>query len=418
MNNLEKQLNDLIARIPERPNRESQAAFEQFKAIGFPTTKWENWRFTNISEIKDQSWRLSLPSDLPANVSTNLDSESISPYTIYFINGHYQPNISTLPPTVNVLTLKDYYEKYSSSKFYQTSGDNEPFYMMNTAFNDSGIAVIIPKDIKPDHPILIHYLKTDLNDPIMFHPRTIIHGEKGSESTIIEYHSCTDNSVYYSNNLTEISLDENAKLTFISLQNESKSAYDIHTIRSTQKSHSNLTAGVFNSGSLLSRKNIYGEINGEGADLGLFGLTITADKQVMDIQSVVNHCQPECTSDQLFKYILNDESKGVFKGKVIVSQDAQKTDAKQSNKNLILSKDARINSDPQLEIYADDVKCSHGSTTGSLDKEAVFYLQSRGLDESAAKMLLIDGFAGEVIQKISDENIQHLVSNLFNTSQQ
>ncbi len=417
MKQLQSLYDDLTTRLPDRPQPNCRKAFDILQKKGFPTKKWENWRFTDLSQLHKQNWRLSSSTDNPTDVLINDDLKLLSPYSVIFINGHYQPELSSLPSSVDILTLADYFKKYTSSTLYNESVDDNPYYLLNTALSDSGIAVIIPSDEKPDHPIVIHYLKTELSDPLMFQPRTIIHSGQGSKATIIENHHSDDTAKYFSNNVTEISVDNDGDLTYISLQNESKHAYDIHSIYTSQKANSNLTTGIFNFNGLLSRKQIQAELKGEGANLNLFGLNAAHLNQLLDVHSVVKHQKPNCTSDQLFKYILKDQSKGVFKGKVIVEEDAQKTDARQSNKSLILSDHARMNSDPQLEIYTDDVKCSHGSTTGSLDEEAIFYLQSRGLDKPSAKMLLIDGFAKEVIQNIPDQQIKKYILNKLNYSQ-
>ncbi|MBC8215576.1 MAG: Fe-S cluster assembly protein SufD [Candidatus Marinimicrobia bacterium] len=409
MMHLRLQLNDLLNRMPDKPAKQSRVAFDAFRNTGFPTTKWEDWRFTSVSDLQRADWRLSLPSDLPSDLSGISTDTGITPYSINFINGHFQPHLSFLPPEVEIFNLTDFYNN-NSLPIFDVQHKHDPFYLLNTALFDSGQAIIIPDNTTIEKPIDINYIKTGFTDLIMFQPRTIIQVGSGSEVSIIESHVGDNNLAYFTNNRSEIQVGTKSRLNYLSFQEDSLQAYHIHSVVIDQERNSLVSAGFFNIGSLLSCNNVLTHLNGEGAELNMFGLSQSANVQHMDIQSIVYHNSPNCSSTQLFKNILSGRSKGVFKGQVIVSKDAQKTDARQSNKNILLSNDARMNSDPQLEIYADDVKCSHGSTTGAMDEDAIFYLRSRGLDLFEAKSLLIDGFAGEIIHKISDKNIRKIIT--------
>jgi len=409
------QLDDLLSRMPDKPSEQSRAAFNAFEKAGFPTTKWEDWRFTSVKLLQEKEWRLSLPSDLPSDISGISTGSGITPYSINFINGHFQPHLSFLPPEVDILNFTDFYNN-NSLPIFNVQHKHNPFYLLNTALFDSGQAIIIPDNTTIEEPIEVNYIKTGLTDLIMFQPRTIIQVGSGSEVSIIESHVGDNNLAYFTNNRSEIKVGAHSRLNYLSFQKDSLQAYHIHSVVIDQKRNSLVSAGFFNIGSLLSRKNVITHLNCEGAELNMFGLSQSANVQHMDIQSIVYHNSPNCSSTQLFKNILSGQSKGVFNGRVIVSKDAQKTDARQSNKNLILSENAKMNSDPQLEIYADDVKCSHGSTTGALDEEAIFYLRSRGLDMIEAKSLLIDGFAGEIMHSIPTDDIKNILEQKLNNT--
>ncbi|MCH7759930.1 Fe-S cluster assembly protein SufD [candidate division TA06 bacterium] len=396
-----------------------QAAMERFSELGFPTPRDEDWRFTSVAPIART------PFQLPQDGRVELTSQEIEPFTfpglacsqIVLINGRYSPELSSLRPLpkgVKVASLAQVLmgDRDSLEVHLARYADyqNDAFTALNTAFMDDGVFVHIPKGTVLQDPIHLLYLTTPIGDPTIIHPRNLIVAEEDCEATLVESHASLRDGVYFSNGVTEVVVGENSILTHYMIERESQEAFNVSTLRIEQGRNTNFTSHSVLLGGALVRNNIHPVLAGEGSTLLINCLYMGTGKQHLDNYMKVEHASPHCDSRQLYKGILAGKSRGVFHGRIVVHKDAQKTDAKQSNKNLLLD-EGQIDSKPQLEIYADDVKCTHGATTGQLDENGIFYLRSRGIDEESARAILLYAFAGESLQRMEVEPIRkHLES--------
>jgi len=384
-------------------------AFEKFFKTGFPTQKWEDWQYTNLSTLGTEPFRLSEILDAPKF------SPDIKPYvigninTIVIYNGHYQKAISTVPDGVQLLSSLDYFEKNANAV---ESLEDSPFDHLNTAFMDSGMSFVISPDTNVEIPVRILFISNG-EESIMSNPRIYLDMGDSSSVTFIEHH-VGDAASFFQNASFFASIGVNASLDHIRIQSNSTTTQNMGNLKVKQEMDSQYAFTQFTDGSKMGRTNINVHLNGEGANCSLNGLALSHGKQHLSNHIIVEHKVPHCTSSQLFKSVLREKSSGTFNGRTIVQKNAQKTDANQSNKNLLLSKDALMNSNPQLEIHADDVRCTHGSTTGELDADSLFYLRSRGLDLRMAKSLLVRGFATECFDTIKNEKVRSFIMKRFN----
>ena len=385
-------------------------AFSKFLETGFPTQKWEDWRFTNLSHLKKQLYRISDSRDLPITAPNSSTYTMDGVETLVIYNGHYQKELSSNPNGIRVLTGLEYFHEKSGR--IETAAEN-PFDFLNTAFMDSGLSLVIDQNTNVVTPIRILFISSGV-DPIIVSPRVYVDINESSSATFIEHH-VGDAAAIFQNSSIFISVTENALLNHIRIQSNSESAQHVANLSVNLLRNSQYNFFQFAQGSRLDRSNIRVKLKEEGAQCTLNGLSLSAGNQHLDSQILMDHLAPNCTSSQNFKSILQQSSSGVFNGRVIVREGAQKTDAKQSNKNLLLSKQAGMNSNPQMEIYADDVRCAHGSSTGELDKDALFYLRSRGLDTLTAKSLMIRGFAAELLDSLKHEGVKHYLTTAFDT---
>ena len=390
------------------PMREK--AFSKFLKIGLPTKKWEDWRFTDLSSISNSNFRLSEKQDAP-NGDVDISQYQIDDVeTIVIYNGHYIETLSSIPSGIQLLSGLDYLEK---TNWEFNSPEHSPFDLLNTAFMDSGMSIVVDKNVIVEKPIRMLFISSGL-ESIMVTPRIHIDLGESSSATFIEDHRGDSNS-FFQNGSTFVTLKQNAQLDHIRIQSNSITTANIVNIQVEQNADSRYTFFQFADGGQLGRLNIYNELKGEGANSDINGLTLSNDTQHLDNHVITDHQVPHCSSSQNFKTVLQDHSSGVFNGRTIVRKDAQKTDSSQSNKNLLLSKSALMNSNPQLEIYADDVKCAHGSSTGTLDNNALFYLRSRGLDVMSAKALLVRGFATELLDLVKHDGTRDFITDRFDS---
>ena len=387
-----------------------KTAFDRFNQLGFPTKKWEEWRFTDFSEIKKNEYCLAWGDDLP-KIPKHIPGLITDTHPIIIINGHYQPQLTKLPVGVSVKSHEDFF--LIDGDVYSLNGNKNPFLALNTALMNSGIALIVEPDSIIEKPIQIIHLTTALSDQFMNHPRLVVQIGRNSQAALIEHYIGETKIPYFVNPVTQVSIDENALLNHIRILEEDVSCSHTATTHYILKNDARLNATSYSSGAKLFRHDIKLDFAGDGGEAVFNGLCLTEDQQHHDQHVIVDHQQNFCQSRQLFKYILADKSSGVFNGKVIVRKNTKQTDADQSNRNLLLSPSALMNANPQLEILSDDVKCSHGSSTGELDDDALFYLQTRGIDSETAKSLLIQGFANEIIEKVKPISVQDYIHNQF-----
>jgi len=385
-------------------------ALERFLDKGFPTTRDEEWRFTNVAPLVSGSFALPvLPhADAEKDVSAlKKDFGFDESYELVFVNGRVSKALSSLvdlPDGVVVTSLAD---ALASSAHAETlrpilsrgSGDATPFFDLNEAFLSDGAFVHIPEGVALERPIHLMFL-TSSGEPMVTHPRSVIVGEAGSQLRIIESYGGPNDAVYWTNAVTQVIAHEGAVIDHYKLQRESASAFHLASLGYVQKRSATVSNHSLSLGARLARHDIRCELDGEGADVTLNGLYVVKGSQHVDHHTVIDHRVPHCTSRELYKGVLDDASSGVFNGRIIVRADAQKTDSRQTNKNLLLSDDALVTTNPQLEINADDVKCAHGATIGQLDPEALFYLRSRGIAREDARRILTEGFMADISDRI------------------
>ena len=383
-------------------------AFTQLEKTGFPTQKWENWRFTNVSNISDGEFMISEISDAP-QTTPDIDSyqmEGVDTVVIY--NGHYQKDISSIPNGVNLLSGSEYMERKNGNF---NRANNSPFDLLNTAFTDSGMCIVLEKNTLVKSPIRILFISNG-DRSIMVNPRVNVDIGESSSLTFIEQH-VGDATSFFQNESVFITLGNNAQLNHVRIQSNSEFTQNISNLNVNQAADSQYEFFQLVDGSKLGRSDICVQLDGENAQCNINSLTLSKNNQHIDNNIIVNHNSAQTQSSQFVKSILFDTSTGVFNGRTVVHENAQKITAQQTNKNILLSKKAKMNANPQLEIYADDVKCSHGSTTGQIDEDALFYLQSRGINKQDAMELMVVGFANEVLDKIPHPEIKKAIYTEF-----
>lgn len=394
-------------------NDESQAvkddrkdAFGRFLEIGYPTKKHEDWRFTNLTSLAKTEYRF------PNGEINKIDDNIINKHSIdnchriVFVNGIIDTELSVLDGTAKQITIKNISDSTNKLTSDSTKNNANPFILLNKAFAYGGYLIDIDSNYNEDKPLHILNIISDKNDFIQYHQQNLITIGKNSQASIIEENVNTNQKELLKNTIYNIQVDENSILSHILLQQNHTKSKDLNHIFVEQQDNSTYNTQMINIGGELIRNDLNVQINGENCDTDISGLSLLSGKDHVENYTIVSHNKPNSNSQQLFKYILDESSEGVFNGLVTVQPDAQKTDSQQTNKNILLSKNALMNSNPQLEIYADDVKCSHGSATGELDEDAIFYLRSRCIDLMAAKSLLIEGFAKEVTDKIKIDSVK------------
>lgn len=396
-----------------------KAAIKSFTELGFPTLHDEAWRFTNVAPLTKIGFKLAGPGDLASPADGHpgaLVFKELAGSTLVFLNGHFAPALSSihgLPVGVKVMSLAEAIEKERSLvephlARHANSADHA-FVALNTAFLSDGAFVHIPKGVVVEQPIHLVYVSTAGEEPTVSHPRSLIIAGEASQSTILETYASISPDVYFTNAVTEIIGGENSVIDHYKLQQESEAAYHFSRTQLNLARSANFTSHSLLFGAALTRNEVSARLDGEGIECVVNGLYMTGGSQHVDNHMLIDHAKPHCNSHELFKGILDGKSNGVFSGKIIVRQDAQKTDAKQSNKNLLLSGTASIDTQPQLEIFANDVKCTHGATIGQLDAEAIFYLRARGISEREARGLLTYAFANDIVERVKIAEVKERV---------
>ncbi|HLX69751.1 MAG TPA: Fe-S cluster assembly protein SufD [Verrucomicrobiae bacterium] len=403
----EKQTNQPSWLFPLR-----KAGVSSFAEQGFPTLKDEDWRFTNIAPIAALPFKpfFDGTADKVAELLPHTVFANLKGHRLVFVNGHFAAELSSirgLPAGVKLSNLAAALAKDSAliekhlGRYAQAQGN--AFAALNQAFFSDGVFIYVPSGVTIEEPIQLIFVSSAQQAGDTIHPRNLIIADANSKLTIVESYISVGNAAYFTNAVTELVAGDNANVEHLKFQDESANAYHIATIHGQFGRTSLVNLHSFAVGAKLSRNNIRAKLAGEGLECILNGLYLTKDEQLADHHMIVDHTQPHCASHEYFNGILDDKSKGVFHGRILVRQIAQKTDAKQTNKNLLLSDDATADTKPQLEIYADDVKCTHGATIGQLNDESIFYLRSRGISTETARRMLIHAFAGEIIDRIKCE---------------
>jgi Fe-S cluster assembly protein SufD len=405
----------------ERLNGESKTALHQvrrqalhsFDQLGFPTIRHEEWKYSNVNSLIKQRFSIDGTSTLTADELSSLEIPNLEGNVLYFVNGHYQPEMSHIvSPTeqVQIGSLADaikadpdgvgvHFAKYADY-------EDNAFTALNTALATDGVVIRVPANAHVEQPIILRFISDARVNNVASQPRNLILVGKNAEVTMAEsFRTLGDNSSFV-NVVTEISLDRDARMQYYKVQDETNQAYHIGTTQVHQSDNSHFYAATVTLNGNFVRNNLNIVLNGQYAEAYMYGLYMPNGRQHVDNHTLVDHAMPNSYSNELYKGILDDNGTGVFNGKIFVRLDAQKTNAYQSCKNVVLSPNATMNTKPQLEIYADDVKCSHGTTTGQLNDEALFYMQSRGIPKDEARTLLLYAFAQDVLSQIKIQPIR------------
>ena len=402
-------------RVPSWLAQQRRAAIQRFSELGFPTPREEEWKYTQVAPIAGTSFTAPR-SDLDGFKSEQLNRITFANLRcprLVFVNGRYVEGLSQLedlPAEVRVGSLAEVLEKDPASvephlaRYAQYEA--HAFVALNTAFIRDGAFLYVPDGQVIEKPIHLLYISTAPQDAVIIHPRNLLVIGDNSQAAILEGYVGLSDETYFTNLVTEIVAGENAIVDHYKLHQESKNAYHISTLQVYQGRSSHVRSFNVTLGGNLTRNEINATLDGEGAECALDGLYLLSGRQHVDNHTRLEHVKPHCSSREIYKGILDDQSTGVFHGRILVHPGAQKTDSKQTNNNLLLSDRALVNSKPQLEIYADDVKCTHGATIGQLDEDALFYLRCRGIDHKTARSLLIYAFAAELVRRVKVESVR------------
>ena len=400
-----------------------KAGIARFAELGFPTLKDEDWRFTNVAPIAKLPFRPVFEPTRdhfsPAAIGS-ITFGNIPATRLVFVNGHFAPELSAAAVHDQGLIISSLASALETDSAlleshlarYATDEKN-PFLALNTAFFQDGALVFIPRGVALKIPVHLLFISTVKESGATTNPRNLIIAEPGSHATVIESYVSTVDASHFTNAVTEIVLGEAARVEHVKFQDESLNAFHMASIHGQMAKGANLVSHSFATGAKISRNSIRVSLAGEGVECVLNGLYLIGRDQLADHHMVVEHAQPHCNSHEYFNGILDGRSRGVFHGRILVRPAAQKTDAKQTNKNLLLSEEATADTKPQLEIYADDVKCTHGATIGQLNEEAIFYLRARGIGVETARRMLIHAFAGEIIERIRHSAVRDELDKLI-----
>lgn len=391
------------------------SAMDRFEQLGFPSVRDEEWKYTNLASLAKENFQPAISSQEIArrDVGSFAYPETANAHLV-LVNGFLREDLSVNSGLEGVVaidllsaTADARYNKVVRKYLARNAGyHNNGLTALNTAFLQSGVFILISKNAKLETPLQITFVADSIGQPSANFPRVLIVAEENSSATVIENFVTNGESQYFTNAVAEIVLKEGARLEHYRLQRESNNSFHVCTTSAELGRASHYDTTSINLGGRLSRHDISVVMDHEGAETFVDGLYMVGPDQHTDTHSVIDHKQPHCNSRQLYKGILDGNARAVFNGKIFVREGAQKTDAMQTNKNLLLSDKARVDTKPQLEIYADDVKCAHGAAVGQIDPEELFYLETRGITPELGRSLLTYGFAEEVIGKIRIESIR------------
>lgn len=392
-----------------------QAGAARFEAMGFPTRRDEAWKYTDVRAIARGDFALAEDAEFSQAGAAAL-TLPIDAHRLTFVDGVFAPALSRLddlPAGVSLVplsaALEENHEAVGGPLGRLTGVEFSPFSALNTAFMEEGAVLRLAPGTVVEKPIILQFLSRSGEQPVMSHPRILVQAGGRSQATLVEHHVGEEEAANFTNLVEEIILERNAILTHYKLQEAPLADLHVASIHVEQARDSRYTSFNLNLGGALVRTDLISELNGENATCDFYGLFYGQGRQHVDSHTLANHNAPHTFSNENYKGILDDRAHGVFNGKVVVKRDSQKIEGFQSNANLLLSDRAEIDAKPELEIYADDVKCSHGTTTGQLDEEAIYALRSRGIDRQTARGLLTLAFAGEVLEEVNLDAIAERV---------
>jgi Fe-S cluster assembly protein SufD len=398
------------------------AAVARFNHVGYPSPDQEKWRHTRVDGIAGTRFAPAAPvhdaEAIESATAFSFGAEAL--VELIFINGHYTPQLSRLaqlPRGAVVQTLAEALSigtpevQENLSRFADIQAN--PFVALNTGSFRDGVFIHLPPGAALDGPIHLLFVSVASHEPAVTHPRVLVVADENVQATIVETYAGTGAGKYFTNAVTEFSIAADSRIDHCKLQQESLSAFHIASMNVNLAANARFVSHSTTIGGLLTRNDLAVTLAGEFADATINGLVLMDGHRHCDNHTLLDHAAANCPSHELYKHVLAGNSRAVFKGKILVRKDSQKTDSKQTSKTLLLSDDARMNSMPALEIYADDVKCTHGSTTGPVDEEQVFYLRSRGVSHEAARHLLTYAFAADVTRRIKVEPVRARIENFM-----
>jgi Fe-S cluster assembly protein SufD len=385
-------------------------AFGTFEQLQIPVSKNETWKYTNLNPLFAKGFEPIVQPTVSGAIAIHT-FPFIKANRLVFVDGNYSEQYSNIiDKHIAISSLQRELKNNNpliQQYFSKAAGfENESLTALNTSFALDGAFIYVPKNTVVEYPVLLIYVTSGKQENGIAQPRNLFVAETNSQVAVIESYQNPNGSQAFSNKVSEIFVHENAQVDFYKLMMNESNYYHIGTTAIQLESNSRLNAFTINFGGNLVRNNLMVRLNGENAEAHLNGVYVLNGKDHVDNHLEVDHAVPNCNSHQLYKGLMDDQSTGVFNGKILVRKDAQKTNAFQSNKNMLLSEQATMNTKPQLEIFADDVKCSHGATIGQMDKNALFYLKSRGLDDVMAKQIMFQAFVGEVIERVNIEPLK------------
>ncbi len=386
-----------------------KSALETFRSSRFPTTRDEDWKYTNLSEALRHDYRLAAREDLPSGLLlSRMRYAQISPLRLVFVNGYFSDSLSDvrdLPRGITIVPLSTAFRRHADvveTYLDRLSGRlGGVFGTVNASTLTDGAFIHLAAKAILDVPVLMIFLNHGAKKPTLIQPRNLVIAERNSRCTLIETYVGPDDSMYLTNAVTEVFARDNAFVDHHKLQIENTRSYHLGNLMVHQQRSSNFSSHVYSLGAALARNETQTILDGEGVESTLNGIYLAKGNQHVDNRTMIDHARPHGHSWEVYKGILADKATAAFNGKILVRQDAQKTDAKQSNHALLLSPNATINSKPQLEIFADDVKCTHGATVGQLDDKILFYMRSRGIPKDKAEHLLTFAFAADIFSGIA-----------------
>ena len=389
--------------------------------VDFPTRRNENWKYTSIAELLEQQYQQPKLVDIKAGDIRPFLFEGLDAYLLVFVNGKYNKAFSSEGELSNKIIVQsissglqeDGLTKATAFGYLSkwASKEKDAFIVLNTAFAQNGIFIYVPDGVVMDRPVHILNIAFTKDEPAVISPQKIIVVGENSKLTVIEtyHHLNNPQQTYFTNTVTQLVLKRNTVVDHYRIQDEGENAFFINNTTVEQMRESTYSSYVIDLGGKLVRNNLSSILKDSGTTTNFYGIYVGMDKQHIDNQTFIDHAYPNCTSNELYKGILTDSAKGVFNGKIMVRPDAQKTNAFQKNHSLVLSKAASMNSKPQLEIFADDVKCSHGATIGQLNEEALYYMRSRGLSKKEAISILKQAFLTEITELIKIKPVREKV---------
>ncbi len=387
-----------------------EAAFDRFLSRGLPTTRDEEWRFTNIAPIASATFERAPAAAVDARLLETLAFADSPAATIVVSNGRVVSGVRTLPPGVTIRTVADARE---SDLVPVRPAGGTVFADLNQAlFEDLVVIEIAPKAIVREPIHVLHVAQQAGRTAILASPRLVIVAGEQSQSSIVESYATAGDAGLFVNAATDVRVAAGALVDHVKLQRQGDASFHVASVFVTTGRSGTFTSHAVTLGGRIARNDIVSVLDGDGAECTLNGLYVAGGDSLVDTHTTIDHAQPHCPSHEVYKGILAGRARAVFNGKIIVRLDAQKTDAKQTNKALLLTDDAQINTKPQLEIFADDVKCTHGAAIGQLDEDAMFYLKARGISAVEARNMLIHAFAGDVLDGIQSEDVRHTAMHI------
>jgi Fe-S cluster assembly protein SufD len=403
-----------LAKVGPAPlQRLREAAIQRFAVLGIPTLEDEDWRFTPLGALTQGAFELGKRANVDPALVRRIAFAPDDCHRLVFVNGQFAPALSSVADLPNgaivaslAEMLRNQRDRVEPSLAQYADYEDQAFTALNTAFIQDGAFIFLPKNAVVQIPIYLFFVSTARGDRTFSHPRTLIVCEHNSQARFVEAFLGFADDVYFTNAVTEVIAGEGVVLDYSKLQHESKQAFHVHTLQVHQDKSSNVKSHSINLGGRLVRNEVNAVLDAEGCECTLDGLSIASGEQLVDNHTRIDHAKPHCASHEMYKSILDGKAHGVFNGRIYVHPDAQKTDAKQTNQTLLLSENAVIDAMPQLEIFADDVKCTHGATVGQLDAESIFYLRTRGIDKDAARALLTYAFANDIVGRIGVDSLR------------